>query len=310
MANAFLFPGQGSQFVGMGLELYRDRGTVRDIFDRANDLLGYRLSEIMFEGPEDELRATQNAQPAIFVHSYALYQLLQNPSPGMAAGHSLGEYTALTVAGVLTFDDALHLVRERAEAMAEAGGIRDGTMGAIVGLENEVVKRVCSDRSSESSVVVPANFNSDGQVVVSGDPAAVADALAAAKEAGARMVAELNVSGAFHSPLMKPAAERLAKALEDAQMDDAEFPVYMNVTAEPATDAGEIRARLLDQLTSPVHWTASVKAMIRDRATKCFEVGPGNVLGKLMRRIDRSVECLSIGDPAGVERFNANGSEE
>ncbi|MCB0712975.1 MAG: ACP S-malonyltransferase [Ignavibacteriae bacterium] len=304
--RVFLFPGQGSQFVGMGIDAYRESGTIRDIFDRANDVLGYRLTEVMFDGPEENLRATQNAQPALFLHAYALYQTVENPGPAMMAGHSLGEYTALAVAGALRFDDALTLVRLRAEAMAEAGQMQVGTMGAVIGLNDDAIREVCERVSRGGDLVVPANFNSEGQVVISGTPEGVRKAMAEAKEAGARMVTELSVSGAFHSPLMKPAEEKLAEALSDAPIRDAEVPVYMNVSAQPVTDATTIRDGLLRQLTAPVLWTQTIKGMIADGGREFIEVGPGNVLQKLVGRISRDVAVSGLGKLEQINTFNHN----
>lgn len=306
--NAYLFPGQGSQSVGMGLEAYRERGTVRDIFDRANDVLGYRLTEIMFEGPKESLTATQNAQPALFVHSYALYQLLEDPRPGMTAGHSLGEYTALAVAGAVTFDDALRLVKIRAEAMAEAGEAQPGTMGAVIGLDDDTVTELCKAVSDGGNMVVPANFNSDGQIVVSGTPEGVAEAMTKAKEAGARMAKELSVSGAFHSPLMKPAREKLSAGLDETPIHDADFPVYVNVSANPVTEAAAIREALLQQLTAPVLWTRTIHNMIAAGAEHFIEVGPGNVLQKLVGRISKDVKASGL---ETLEQINTvNNAEE
>lgn len=302
--RAFIFPGQGSQTVGMGLEEYRERGRVRDIFDRANGVLGYRLSDVMFEGPVEKLTATEHAQPALFVHALALYDMLEKPAPAMAAGHSLGEYAALTAAGAIPFDDALRLVDARARAMAEAGRERPGTMGAVIGLDDEVVAELCAKISESGALAVPANYNSEGQVVISGSVDGVARALDAAKEAGARMAKELNVSGAFHSPLMEGAAEKLSAALEEAPISDARFPVVMNATAEPVTDGGEIRRLLLAQLTSPVLWTGSIRRMIADGADEFFEVGAGNVLQKLVGRISREVTTAGITTMHDVDRFN------
>lgn len=302
--RAFLFPGQGSQYVGMGIQAYRELGTVRDIFDRANDVLGYKLTDIMFEGQDEELRATENAQPALFVHAYALYQLLEDPRPAMAAGHSLGEYSALAVAGALAFDDALRLVRIRATAMAEAGAAQQGTMGAIIGLDDDVVRNLCDEITVQGKIVVPANFNSEGQVVVSGTPEGVADAMVKAKEAGARMAKELSVSGAFHSPLMKPAEDQLAAALKDAPIQDAEFPVYLNVSANPVTDAQKIRESLIQQLTAPVLWTATIQNMVANGATDFVEVGPGNVLQKLTSRISRDVTSIGLEKLEQINAFN------
>jgi [acyl-carrier-protein] S-malonyltransferase len=302
--RAFIFPGQGSQTVGMGLEEYRDRGRVRDIFDRANGVLGYRLSDVMFEGPVEKLSATEHAQPALFIHSLALYDMLDSPEPAMAAGHSLGEYSALTAAGAIPFDDALHLVDVRGREMARAGDERPGTMGAIVGLDDDMVQEICDGVSDGVQIVVPANYNSDGQVVVSGSVDGVRKALAEAKGAGARMAREINVSGAFHSPLMDPAAKKFAEALAEAPFSDARFPVYMNVVAKPVTDGGEIRELLLKQLTSPVLWSQSVNRMIADGATEFIEVGAGNVLQKLVRRISPDVATRSVATMTDVDQMN------
>ena len=295
----------------MGLDAYHEQEAVRDIFNRANDVLGYHLTEIMFDGSEDDLRATENAQPALFLHAYALYQTIENPRPAMAAGHSLGEYTALAVAKALRFDDALELVRLRAEAMAAAGAAEPGTMGAIIGLDDDVVREICQTISQNDHLVVPANFNSDGQVVVSGTPWGVASAIEAAKEAGARMATELNVSGAFHSPLMRPAEEKLAQALSEAPIEEAEFPVYMNVSASSVTDAGTLREGLLKQLTAPVLWAETIRKMIADGATEFIEVGPGNVLQKLAKRISREVPASGLGKIEQIQTFNnSEGAEK
>ncbi len=306
--RAFLFPGQGSQFVGMGRDAYlgNGNGILRDIFNRANDVLKCDLTGVMFEGPEDELRQTRNAQPAIFLHSYALYQLLDEPRPSMAAGHSLGEYTALTVANALTFDDALRLVQIRAEAMQEAGRATAGTMAAIIGLEDDAVGGICRAVWDEIGVVQSANFNSPGQVVVSGTPEAVAEVMKRAKESGARMAKELNVSGAFHSPLMAPAGARLAEALKGTPIRNADFPVYVNITGEPVTSAEAIRESLLEQLTAPVQWTRTIQRMAADGAAEFIEVGPGTVLQGLVKRITPQAKGSGIGDLAGVETFNAS----
>ncbi len=291
----------------MGRDAFTASSIVRDIFNRANDVLHCDLTGVMFEGPEEELRATQNAQPAIFVHSYALYQLLQAPRPAMAAGHSLGEYTALTVANALTFDDALHLVQIRAEAMRDAGIEAAGTMAAIIGMEEETLGRICAEVTSEVGVVVPANFNSPGQIVVSGTPDGVLELMKRAKEEGARMAKQLNVSGAFHSPLMEPARQKLAEALGRASFRDAEFPVYANVSAAPVTAAEEIRALLLQQLTAPVQWTGTIQRMAADGATEFIEVGPGNVLQGLSKRIVPSVATSGVAGLEQVEAFGARG---
>lgn len=304
--RSFIFPGQGSQFVGMGREAYISNSILRDIFNRANDVLKCDLTGVMFEGPEEELRQTRNAQPAIFLHSYGLYQLIDNPSPSMAAGHSLGEYTALTVANALTFDDALHLVQIRAEAMQEAGSIAEGTMAAIIGLDDELIGTICCKVWEEVGVVQSANFNSPGQVVVSGTPEAVAETMKRAKEQGARMVKQLNVSGAFHSPLMEPARQKLADALEKTRIRDADFPVYVNITGEAVRGKDEIRESLLKQLTAPVQWTKTIQRMAADGATEFIEVGPGNVLQGLVKRIAPEVAVGGVTDPAQAIGLNAH----
>lgn len=288
----------------MGRQEYLDNGMVRDIFNRANGVLGEELIGVMFEGPDDELRQTRNAQPALFLHSYTLYQLLENPRPAMAAGHSLGEYTALTVANALTFDEALHLVQLRADAMQVAGESEPGTMAAIIGLDDSAIESLCSTVSTQFGVVQPANFNSPGQVVVSGAPDAVAEVMKQAKESGARMVKQLNVSGAFHSPLMEPARQKLADALSRARFRDADFPVYANVGAEPLDDAEAIRDSLLQQLTMPVQWSRSILRMVADGATEFVEVGPGNVLQGLMKRIAPEVSVAGISNQEGADAFN------
>jgi len=288
----------------MAREAYINNGSVRDIIDRANDVLGFDLSGVMFEGPEDELRQTRNAQPAIFVHSYVLYQQLRDPRPAMAAGHSLGEYTALTIANAIAFDDALRLVQKRANAMQDVGVEVAGTMAAIIGLDDDAVVALCADATGEGEVVQAANFNSPGQVVVSGTPNGVSTAMRLARDRGARMVRALNVSGAFHSILMEPARLTLADALREAPIADADFPVYANVSGRPLTEAESIRQSLLDQLTAPVQWTRTMEQMIADGADEVIEVGPGNVLQGLARRIDTTVTTRGVTDLAGVDLFN------
>jgi len=309
LMQAFLFPGQGSQFVGMAREAYINNGSVRDIMDRANDVLGFELTGVMFEGPEEELRQTENAQLAIFLHSYALFQQLRDPNPTMAAGHSLGEYTALTIANALTFDDALHLVRLRGESMRDAGAKIRGTMAAIIGLDDDDVSTLCREVSIGDAIVQGANYNAPGQVVISGVPEGVEAAMRLARERGARMAKELNVSGAFHSPLMEPARERLADALRMAPINNAEFPVYANVSACPVVTADAIRQSLLEQLTAPVLWKETIERMVVDGAREFVEVGPGNVLQGLIRRIDGTVTARSLSDLAGVDLFNDENSK-
>lgn len=283
---AFVFPGQGSQYVGMGKDL-RDAGS-DGVFSRADAILGFSLSRICFEGPEDELRQTCNTQPAIFLHSIAALRRITHIQPDMVAGHSLGEYSALVAAGALTFEDALRLVRLRGELMQKAGEEQAGTMAAVIGLDPQTVEALCREASS-TSIVQPANFNSPGQIVISGSVDGVRRAMELARERGARMVKELVVSGAFHSPLMESARSKLKEALDNTQIRDTMIPVYANVTAEPVTRAPDIKELLCSQLTSPVRWEESVRNMIRDGAAVFHEIGPGKVLQGLIKRISAGV---------------------
>ncbi len=279
--TAFVFPGQGSQYVGMAKE-FLSRPQSAELFAAADRTLGFPLSTVCFEGPEEELRQTRNTQPAIFLHSVAVARALAL-RPDMVAGHSLGEYSALVCAGSMKFEDALRLVRLRGELMQKAGEERHGTMAAIVGLPEDAVERIC--RAAESAgIVQPANFNSPGQVVISGSTEGVRKAMELARGEGAKLVKELVVSGAFHSPLMESAREGLKRALDATEISDAAIPVYANVTAEPVTRSGEIRDLLFRQLTSPVRWEQTVKNMVRDGATRFLEVGPGKVLQGLIKR--------------------------
>lgn len=297
--TAVVFPGQGSQYVGMGKDCYEGDARAREMFDRADAMVGFKLSTVCFEGPEHDLRQTRNTQPAIFLHSIVLMGLLVNDlHPDMVAGHSLGEYTALVVAGALRFEDAFPLVRLRGELMQLAGEEREGTMAAIVGLSDDVIEQVCMEAMAHG-VVQPANFNSPGQVVISGSVDGVRTAMDLAKQRGAKLVKELVVSGAFHSPLMEGARDGLKRALDQTTITDASIPVYANVTAEPVTKAEEIRDLLHRQLTNPVLWEQTVKNMVRDGATKICEVGPGKVLQGLVRRTVPATETAgfdSFGD--------------
>jgi [acyl-carrier-protein] S-malonyltransferase len=294
---ALVFPGQGSQYVGMAKDLFEHHAPSRELLQRADDILGIPLSGICFGGPEEELRQTKNTQPAIFVHSIAVLRLLNDHGAGMAAGHSLGEYSALVAADALSFEDALRLVRLRGELMQKAGEEQKGTMAAVVGLEPALLEAVCAEASA-AGVVQPANFNSPGQTVISGSVDGVRQAMALAKERGAKLVKELVVSGAFHSPLMASASDGLLHALQNVRIADARIPVYTNVTAEPVRSAAEIRDLLHRQLTSPVRWEQSVRNMVRDGAQRFTEVGPGKVLQGLVKRISPEVAV------AGVDKWS------
>jgi len=287
---AFVFPGQGSQYVGMGADCYEHNDEARHLFDEADRLLGYPLTSVCFSGPEDELRQTQNTQPAIFLHSVAVAAMLRDDlRPAMAAGHSLGEYTALAVAGALSFKDALLLVRLRGQLMQRAGAENKGTMAAVVGLRSDQVEQICREASA-AGVVQPANFNSPGQIVISGSVEGVHEAMELARQRGAKLVKELVVSGAFHSSLMAGAQEGLKQALDATQISDASIPVYANVTAEPVTKAQEIRELLYRQMTSPVQWERTVRNMTRDGACTFIEMGPGKVLQGLVKRTEPSAD--------------------
>jgi [acyl-carrier-protein] S-malonyltransferase len=294
-ASAWIFPGQGSQYVGMSADLLDSESKARDLATQADTVLGVPLSAIMVTGPEEELRQTRNTQPAIFLHSMMLVSLLGDRRPSMVAGHSLGEYSALVVAGALAFEDGLRLVRLRGELMQRAGDLERGTMAAIVGLKPAAVESLCREASA-AGIVQPANFNSPGQIVISGSVEGVRAAMPLAKEQGAKLVKELVVSGAFHSPLMRSAEAGLRKALMETRIRDAAIPVYSNVTAEPVQGSDEIRDLLLRQLTSPVRWEESVLHMKRDGATRFVEIGPGKVLQGLVKRIDGELAT------AGVEK--------
>jgi [acyl-carrier-protein] S-malonyltransferase len=302
---ALLFPGQGAQYVGMGRDLAERHPVVRDLWREADEALGVELSRIAWEGPEEELTATHNAQPAILVHSIAVFRLVARGLEDIrfAAGHSLGEFSAYVAAGSLDFADAVRLVRRRGELMHRSGEERPGTMAAILGLEDEAVERVCREASTPEAECVAANYNAPGQVVVSGDVAAVERAIALAREAGARRALRLNVSGAFHSPLMASAEAGLAEKLESARFAAPRFPVVSNVTAEPVTDAAAARELLLRQLTAPVRWAACMRAILSAGVQDFVELGPGSVLSGLLKRIDAGARTQTLGTAAEVERF-------
>lgn len=280
--HAYVFPGQGAQFPGMGKELYQNDGKARDLFEKANSILGFRISDIMFGEDAEALKATKVTQPAIFIHSTVLAACRPEFKPDMVAGHSLGEFSALAAAGAMTFEDALKLVSIRATEMQKCCEKVPGTMAAIIALDNEKVEEVCA---SVGGLVIAANYNSDGQVVISGELEAVNEACEKMKEAGAKRALPLAVSGAFHSPLMEPARAELAKAIEATSIVEPVCPVYQNVTAAAETNPEAIKKNLLAQLTSPVRWTQSVKAMLADGAVGFTEVGPGSVLQGLVKRI-------------------------
>ncbi|GAB4134670.1 MAG: ACP S-malonyltransferase [Ignavibacteriales bacterium] len=300
--SAFVFPGQGSQYVGMLKDLHEKFNEVKSFIQEANEILGFEISKIMFEGPIDTLKLTDITQPAIFIHSIAILKLLKNINPDMAAGHSLGEYSALVSASAMTFEDGLKLVRLRGQAMLDAGIKQPGTMAAIVGLNPEVVEEICST-ASESGIVQCANFNSPGQIVISGSIDGVRKAIELSKQKGAKLAKELVVSGAFHSPLMELAKEKLHSKLNETNIINAAFPVFANVTAAATTDANEIKNLLFRQLTSPVRWDETIKNMIKAGATKFYEIGPGKVLQGLIKRIDPSVEVFGIDTAVDIERF-------
>lgn len=293
--KAFVFPGQGSQFVGMGKDLYENSPLAKELFDKANDILGYRITDIMFEGSDDDLKQTKVTQPAVFLHSVISALCMgEDFKPEMTAGHSLGEFSALVAAGALSFEDGLRLVYARAMAMQKACEIAPGTMAAIIGLPDEKVEEVCKEVSEEDNVVVAANYNCPGQLVISGNVDAINAACEKLKAAGAKRALPLKVGGAFHSPLMQPAKDELQVAIEQTEIKAPMCPVYQNVDAQPHTDPVEIKANLIAQLTSPVRWTASVQKMIEDGAVDFTECGPGKALQGMIARISKDVVAHGI----------------
>ncbi len=287
--KAYVFPGQGAQFTGMGKDLYENSALAKDLFEKANDILGFRITDIMFEGTAEELKETKVTQPAVFLHSVILAKTL-NIKADMVAGHSLGEFSALVANGALSFEDGLKLVSQRAIAMQKACEITPSTMAAVLNLEDKIVEDICA---SIDGVVVAANYNCPGQLVISGEYKAVELACEKMKEAGAKRALILPVGGAFHSPMMEPAREELAAAIEATTFSIPSCPVYQNVTASAVSDANEIKKNLIIQLTAPVRWTQSVQQMIKDGATSFTEVGPGKVLVGLVNKIDKEVETIS-----------------
>ena len=296
---AYIFPGQGSQYVGMGKDLFAEFPSAKEMFDRADALLGVPLSKICFDGPEEELKQTKNTQPAIFLHSVVAWSLLQPKDAAMVAGHSLGEYSALVAAGALKFEDGLALVRKRGELMQQAGEENLGTMAAVIGLDAKTIGEVCCTAWKEG-IVQAANFNSPGQIVISGSVSGVRKAMELSKERGAKLVKELVVSGAFHSPLMQSAKDGLRSALDATEIRDARIPVYANVTARPVQRADEIRSMLFEQVTSPVRWDETITNMSTDGALAFIEVGPGKVLQGLVKRISAGAAVGGIESAASI----------
>ncbi|MFH4968608.1 ACP S-malonyltransferase [Gaetbulibacter sp. M240] len=289
--NAYIFPGQGAQFSGMGLDLYENSPLAQELFEEANKILGFNITDIMFEGSAEDLKETKVTQPAIFLHSVILAKTLGDSfKPDMVAGHSLGEFSALVASGALTFEDGLKLVSKRAQAMQKACERQPSTMAAVLGLDDAVVEKICDETPG---VVVAANYNCPGQLVISGEVEAVNKACEALTEAGARRALVLPVGGAFHSPMMEPARQELAAAIENTSFNVPNCPIYQNVTASAVTDVAEIKGNLISQLTAPVRWTQSVQSMIADGASLFIEVGPGKVLQGLVKKIDRSAETTS-----------------
>lgn len=289
--RAYVFPGQGAQFPGMAKDLYENSPKAKEMLEKANEILGFRITDIMFEGTKEELQQTKVTQPAIFLHSVVLAAITEDFAPDMVAGHSLGEFSALVANGVLSFEDGLKLVSQRALAMQKACEINPSTMAAVLGLEDAAVEELCA---SIDEMVVPANYNCPGQLVISGSNKAIEIACEKAKEAGARRALPLPVGGAFHSPLMNPAKEELEKAIDATQFNEAKCPVYQNVTAAPSTDLEVIKENLKKQLTAPVRWTQSVQAMVADGATQFTECGPGKVLQGLVKKIHREAEVSAV----------------
>ncbi len=300
--KAFLFPGQGSQYVGMAKDLYENSVEAKEMISTADEALGINLSYVLFNGPEEKLKQTGFTQPAIFLHSVVLAGIIRTLHTEGAAGHSLGEYSALVAAGSIQFYDAVKLVSERGKAMQQSGEENPGTMAAVVGLDPQIVGECCKEASS-AGIVQPANLNSPGQIVISGSVSGVKKAMEICKAKGAKLVKELVVSGAFHSPLMLPAKQKLRVVLDETPVYDARFPVYANVTAKPVTKKEEIKNLLFEQVTSPVRWEETINNMIADGFDEFYEVGPGKVLQGLVKRINPDVKTFGIDKYSDVERF-------
>ncbi|WKK66310.1 ACP S-malonyltransferase [Lutimonas zeaxanthinifaciens] len=290
--KAYIFPGQGAQFSGMGLDLFEGSAQAQELFNQANDILGFSITDIMFEGSADDLKQTKVTQPAIFLHSVILAKTLGDDfKPEMVAGHSLGEFSALVANGTLAFDSALKLVSQRAQAMQKACELQSSTMAAVLGLDDKIVEDVCSETEG---IVVAANYNCPGQLVISGEIEAIDKACKTLTEKGARRALVLPVGGAFHSPLMEPAREQLATAIENTSFNEPLCPIYQNVTAAAVNNAADIKKNLIAQLTAPVRWTQTIQQMVADGGTEFIELGPGKVLQGLMRKIDRSVAASGM----------------
>ncbi len=292
MKNAYVFPGQGAQFSGMGKDLYETDSRAKALFEQANDILGFRISDIMFNGPDEALKQTKVTQPAVFIHSVITYMVKNEIKPDMTAGHSLGEFSALVASGVLSFEDALVLVSKRAIAMQKACEMNPSTMAAVLGLDDTKIEEICASITDE--VVVAANYNCPGQLVISGTNAGIEKACILMKDAGAKRALPLPVGGAFHSPLMAPAQEELKAAIEATPFNNAIAPVYQNVDAMPYTDAAIIKQNLINQLTAPVRWTQTIQNMIADGAHNFIESGPGNVLQGLIKKINKEVQTGAL----------------
>ena len=305
MLTAFLFPGQGSQKVSMGYDLYKYTDVGKEYFDLANDIMECNIKDIIFNGPDKKLKETLYTQPAIFIVSVIIGKILidRGLMPAMVAGHSLGEYSACTISGSFSFENGLSLVKLRAENMQIAGKTNPGTMAAIIGMSFEDIQKICTTISKENSIVVPANHNSANQIVISGNKPAVEEAMNQARNSGARLVKELNVSGAFHSPLMHSAKDALSEALDKTKINNANIPVYSNVSATATLKSDEIRLNLKNQIDSPVLWSSTIRNMKNDKASKMIEVGPGKILQGLTRKIDKDIQSMGMENLEQINEF-------